>query len=309
MAADRYSLFSASFVHAGGTLDLTQLESQGLNTVSSIRSVRPGGSLFNGAHILSTANPRFRFRTADIFTVFTAFSGSCFLACSGGHTARWQKRLSAGAFATSTAHLTQTTPKGILHITGIDASIDSTEGAVMELEYIALSTDGTNPITDTPSVNFASAPAPAFVSQYFLGGVWNGASQVTSLQRASFRPGLRWTTRRADNGVFPLYSLTSLSAHDPMISLSFLDMGLPYAMGSQFLSIVGAAIKGYVQRGTTAANGRIAAATSGHAKISCTDASWGADDMSVQGEDDGMVNVSVFPTAALVPALGVALGA
>ena len=309
MALDRYSLFSASFTHAGGTMDLTQLEQQGLNTGSSIRTIRPGGALAPAAHILSYANPRFRFRTADIYTVLTAMNGNFHLACSGGHVARWQKRLAGSTFATSTSHLTQTTAKGFLHVVSIDASIDATEGAVMELEYIPLSTDGTSPITDAISQNFASAPAPAFVSQYFLGGVWNASSQVTSLQRASFRPGIQYGMRRADSGVFCQYNCSSIVAFAPQISLNFLDVGLPYTMGSQFLSVVGAAIKGYLQRGTTAANGRIAAATSGHAKISCTDASWGADDMSVQGEDDGTVTVNVLPTAALVPALGVALGA
>ena len=309
MALDRYSLFSASFTHAGGTMDLTQLEMQGLNTGSSIRTIRPGGALAPAAHILSYANPRFRFRTADLFTVLTAMGSNMFLYCSGGHVARWQKRSPGGTFATSTAHLTQATSKGFLHVVSIDASIDATEGAVMELEYIPLSTNGLNPITDTTSVNFASAPAPAFVSQYFLGGVWNASTQVTSLSRASFRPGVNFIMRRADSGVFCLDGASSIGSYSPQISLNFMDVALPYSMGSQFLSIVGAAIKGYLQRGTTAANGRIAAATSGHAKVSCTDASWGADDMTVQGEDDGSVTVAVYPTSALTPALGVALGA
>ena len=309
MSADRYGLYSASFTHAGGSFDLTQLEGQSLSRNKAVRSVRPGGSLVATAHILSTANPRFSFRTTDLLAFFTASSGEMFLACSGGHVARYQKKLAGGAFASGSAHMLQTSSKGFLHVASIDAEVDGTDGASAVLEYIPLSTDGQAlPFATTVSQSLSGAPAPAFSSQYYMGGVWNGSSQVTGLKRISFQPGVMFTANRTDGGVFPHYNASSIGGYNPGIGLTFLDLGLPNAIGSDYLAVVGAAIKGYLQRGTTAADGRIAVATTSHLKIACTDASWGPDETTVDNENDGTVTIGVMPTSKLTATLGVAIG-
>lgn len=309
MSADRYGLYSASFTHAGGTLDLTQLEGQSLSRRKSVRTIRPAGALAPAAHILSMADPRYSLRTTDLLAFFTASSGAFHLACSGGHLARYQKKLAGGAFASGSAHMLQTSAKGFLHVTSIDADIDGNDGASMTLEYIALSTDGqAAPYTTTVSQSLSGAPAPAFSSQYFMGGLWNGSSQVTGLKRMSFQPGIMFNANRTDGGVFAQYNASSIGAYNPAIDLTFLDLGLPNAMGAEYLVAVGAAIKGYLQRGTTAADGRVAVATTSHLKIACTDASWGPNDTEASNEGDGTVTIGVLPTSALVATVGVAIG-
>ena len=307
--ANRYGIYCASFTHAGGTLDLQQLDSQDLSSGSSYKSIRPGGALSPAAHILSTANPRARFSTTDILTVLTAMGGNFHLACSGGHVMRYQKRLAGGAFATGGSHFIQSTAKGFLHVVSIDVDIDSDDGARMELEYVPLSVAGENPITDTPSQSLASAPVPAFMSQYFMGGVYLGTDQLLGLRRMSWRPGIRFTDRRSDGGVFSRYDSSSITAYTLMINLQFLNVEIPTTIGTTFLNALGAAIKGYLQRGTTATDGRIAAATTSHIKIAAAAGSWGVDNYSVSGEDDAMSSVGVMPTGTLTPTLGVALAA
>jgi hypothetical protein len=309
MAADRYGIYSAEFVHAGGTLELTQLDQQSVNTGKSIRTIRPGGSITPAAHILSTANPRFRFRTTDILAFLTATSGQFHLACSGGHVAAYQLRLAGGAFASGSSHLLQTSAKGFLHCTSIDVDIDSTEGASMELEYVPLSTDGTAPYATAAGQSLSSQAAPAFSSQFYMGGVWKGASQVTGLTRASYRPGINFGMRRTDSGTFCIYNASSIYTITPAIDLTFLDLGLTGTVGSSFFAVVGAAIKGYLQRGTTAADGRIAAASSSHIKIACTDGSWGPENTEVSNEGDGTLTISVMPIGQLTATLSLALGA
>lgn len=309
MSADRYGIYSAEFVHAGGTLELTQLDQQSVSTGKSIRTIRPGGSISPAAHILSTANPSFQFRTTDILAFLTATSGAFFLACSGGHVAAYQKRLAGGAFASGSSHKLQTSAKGFLHCTSIDVDIDSTEGASMTLEYIPLSTDGTAPYAETHSQSLSSQAAPAFSSQYYMGGVWSGSSQVTGLTQASYRPGINFGMRRTDSGTFGIYNASSIYTITPSIGLTFLDLGLTASIGS-FFATVGAALKGYLQRGTTAADGRIAAASSSHIRIDAvTGGSWGPENISVTNEADGTLSVSVMPIGQLTATLGVALGA
>lgn len=297
--ADRFSIYPPSFTHAGGTLDLQQIDQQGMQANARVKTVRPGGSLSPAAHILSSANPTCQFSTADILTVLTAMSPNFHLFCSGGHVMRWQKRAEGGTFATSTSHFTQASAKGFLHITSIDVDIDSEDGARMQLEYIPLSVAGENPFTDTISVNFASAPAPAFTSQYFMGGAVLNTTQLLGLKRFGLRPGIRFGPNRSDGGVFPRSDASSIQGYDAMLSANFLNVALGYTIGTSFLTALPNAFKLYLQRGTTATDGRIASASTAHTKFTAAAGSWGQDDMSAGADDDGTTNITIRPTTAL----------
>jgi hypothetical protein len=290
-------------------MDLQQLDSQGMSAGARKKTIRPGGAINPHAHILSTANPRFSFRTCDLLTLHTVMGSNWYVYCSGGHVARYQLRLEGGAFATGTSHLTQSTSKGFLHITEISVDIDSDEGAYAQLEYVPLSAAGENPITNTDSVNFATAPVPVFTSQYFMGGLWLATTPVLGMTRYSFRPGIAFGARRSDGGVFPRADGASIQAMDPMYDLTFLNAAFGSDIGTSFLTVLGAAINGYLQRGTTAVDGRIAAATTSHIRHTAADGSWGTDNLSVSGIDDATTQVMVMPTGVVVPTLGVALGA
>lgn len=307
MASDRYSIYSASFVHAGGTLDLQQLREQSINAGSRYRLIRPGGALNPAAHILSTANPTKRFRTSDLLTVLTTIDIANGLPCSGGSTLRYQLRTPGGAFATGGSHLTQTTPKGFLHIVSIDVDIDSETGGEAELEYIPLSVAGENPITNTTSVNFAAAPVPAYVSQYFMGGQWLGATQVEGLTHLRVVPGINYTARRCDGGVFPRYGASSITAREPSKEMTYLNAALPVSMGSMFTNLLGSTVKSYLQRATAAADGRLSTAATSHIRFDVAAGSWGHDNISVADENDALVTVKVMPTGLLAVSLGVAI--
>lgn len=306
MASDRFGLYSASFTHAGGTLDLQQLREQSVNTNSRFKIIRPGGGLNPAAHILSTANPTKRFYTSDLVTALTTIDIASGLACSGGSVMRYQKRTPGGAFATGGSHLTQTTPKGFLHITGISVDIDSEDGAEAELEYVALSSDGTNPVTNTESVNFAAAPVPAFMSQYYLGGQWLDSTQVESLVALRVNPGIVFQARRVDGGVFPRYGASSIVARNPQKTMSYLNAALGSQMGSLFANALGATVKSLLQRATTSADGRLAMASTNHIRIDVAAGTWGHEDIRASGENDAVTNVTIRPTGTLSVALGVA---
>lgn len=306
--SNRFSIYSASFTHAGGTLNLRQLSDQSARSNSRVSRVRPGGSLDVAANILSTANPSFGFGTTDLLSIAALVDPATGLYCSGGHIARYQKRLEGGAFATGTNHMTQSTPRGFLAIDSVAADIDSEDGAQASLGYTALSTDGTNPVSQALSVNFATAPTPQFSSQYYLGGVWQASSQLTGLTRARVSPGLRFDPQRADGGVFARAACSSIVARDPSIELTFLNLELLQSVvGSFFLAPTTGNIDVYFQRGTTAADGRVAAATASHIRYRAAAGSFGPDDIAVRGEGDGTATLMIMPTGVLAVAVDVAM--
>lgn len=301
----RFGIYTASFVHAGGTLNLQQLDSQGLSAGANIKTIRPGGAINPAAHILSTANPRARFSTTDVYTVLNAMAGGFTLACSGGHSMRYQKRLAGGAFETGSDHYIQTTSKGFLSVGSIAVDIDG-DGASLDLEYIPLSASGENPITDSAAGSLGAVAAPAYTSHFFMGGVQVNDVVVSGLVRARAVPGNRIVARRSDGGVFARYGLCSIVARDPMFELTFLNAALPDAY-TFFLGVLGNAVDLYLQRGTASADGRVAEATTSHIKLSLADGSWGHDDLSVSGEDDATTTVRIMGTGAMSTTLNTAI--
>lgn len=299
----RYGIYPASFVHAGGTLNLRQLRGQSIRKNGAFASIRPGGSLDNGAHILSTANPTAGFATRDLSRVFADGSGGVSLTtglyCSGGHTMRWQKRATGGAFDTGSVHTTQTTSKGFLNPIQIEADVDSQVGAECTLEYTPLSTDGANPITIANS-QAISGVTPLFNSVYYAGGVYLGGSQLTGMIRQRALPGIAFSARRADGGVFPRNDCSAILARDPALQLDFLNVGMIVSdITSFFAAALGSAIAMYFQLGSVGNEGRVAAGSASHMKITASAGTWGAEDISVSGEDDAVVTVTIMPSAPL----------
>lgn len=306
----RYGLYPASFVHASGTLSLQQMYGSTFNPGSNHGLCRPGGGLNPAAHILGTANPSESHRTRDLLTLLNSGGISLIsgLACSSGHTARLQKKLAGGAFSTGTAHYTRSSASGFAHIRSISDDIDSVEGAEAEVEYIPLSAAGLNPYTEDDDVDFTSAPAPAFMSQYHMGGVWLGSTQLTGLVRRTLTPGIIFAARRIDGGAWPVYGASSIVARAPMLSLTFLKADMTFnVLGSLFSAPLGSTLKNYYQRGTTAVDGRVAAGSASHIRVDVAAGNWGSDDVSVANEDDATLTIAVRVTGALAWSVGVAI--
>ena len=295
----RYGIYPASFTHAGGTLNLRQLRSQSLRRNGAFNSIRPGGSVDNAAHILSTANPTAGFSTRDLASVFSAVSLTNGLYCTGGHTMRWQKRLEGGAFNTASVHSVQTTNRGFLNPIQLEVDVDSQTGSECTLEYLALSTAGENPIT-TLTGQAISGVTPAFNSVYYAGGVWLGASQVLGMIRQRVATGINYNARRADGGVFARSACSSITSRDPSIQLDFLNVGMVGStIANMFASALGASLSVYFQLGSIGNDGRSATTNSSHIKVTAAAGTWGVEDIAVSGEDDAVVTVAVMPSAPL----------
>lgn len=298
--SSRYGIYTADFVHDGGTLALTQLRGQGLRRGAGITTVRPGGSLDPAAHILSSGNPSAGFATRDLATLLGGLSLTTGLTCSGGHVMRYQRR-AIGGFAGGTTNVTQTTARGFLNPVEISVDQESENGAEATLEYVPLSDAQEAPVSSASGVNFSAVTAPAFNSVFYLGGAWLGAAQLPSLSRIRVAPGILYAANREDGGAFAKYGCSFIRSRTPVIELTFFNVGLaPDVIGGMFAAALSSTLSVYFQRGLGPSNiGRVAVGTAQHVKVSAAGGIWGPEDISVSEEEDGRMTVLVQPTGAL----------
>lgn len=300
MAIQRYTLYPASF--NGGALTLAQVASQSVQSGKSIMVVRPGGSLDGAANVLSAARPVAQLMSKDLSTILATVSLTAGYYCSSASQLNFQQRTAGGSFtaAASAAHVTQSIAGGFLSIAEISADSESDIGAQCNLEFVALSSDGTNPITDAAGAAINGMPTPAFSSVYFHGPAYLGSTKLEGCVRTRVRPGIAYNARMPDGVVFPMASASSIVARNPVFEFDFLKLDIVASnIGNMIQNVLGSAVHAYFRKGTTAAGGRIADASGAHIKISAAAGSWGADSIQVNESDDAVVTVSVMPTGTI----------
>lgn len=303
--SERFSGYSAFFDDGASGLLLRQLRSFGTRTQKSMHTVRPLGTLDPAAHLLSMARPISNFQTSDLATVLG--SGGVSLTTgfdvSDGATFMFQKRLTAGAFTSADEHVVQTVEAGFLHVTEISADAETQEPAQCSLEFIAMAaSDGGNPFSfsnDDQAIP-AALSAPQFSSTFYLGPAYYNAAAMPGLVRSRVRPRIVHTARMPDGGAFPRRTASSINARNPAIELTFLKLDHANAIvGDLVAAAFASTLAVYFQKGSTNNEGRVAAATAQHIKISAAAGSWGADDVSVVDENDATITIMVMPTGTL----------
>lgn len=296
----RYSLYPASF--NGGALDLAQVASLGVRSGASPFLVRPGGSLDPAAHVLSQARPIASLMTHDIDTVLSLVSLTAGYDCSSASQISFQQRAVGGAFASpsSTAHVTQSIESGFLHITEISANSESDEPTQCMLEFIALSSNGDNPITDDNDAAINNEPTPAYNNVFYHAPAYLGATQLTGLIGTRVRPGIQHSARLADGGAFPRRAASSIVARTPVIELEFLNLArIVSNFNNAIMSAFASTLAVYFQQGTVDPGGRVSAATGTHIMIAAAAGSITPDNITVQDTSDATFTATIRPTGTL----------
>lgn len=297
MAQDRYSGFPASFVHAGGTLNLTQLIGGSVRTGKQRSEIIAGGDVDRKAVGLSHADPQQPLTTQDLSTLLGTVSLTTGLSCTSGSTFRLQKRLNGGTFATGGSHMTVTSGKGFLAIESIQAQQDDVQGAVAELLYYPLweGVLGTPPLVPTTGVNFAAAPAPAYVSHYYLGPVYVGSTQLEGVRGVTINSGLGYVYKRADGD--PWARLGSIYTRRPTISINFEKIS-NITSAALFSAAIADDVHCYFALGVHGGT-RTSFASAVHLKVSATVGEWGTEDIQWREEEDASTTIMITPTDAL----------
>lgn len=299
--SNRYGLYSAFFDDGATGLALPQVRSVGTRTNKSMVTIHASGSIDPGAHIMSMARPVLSLATHDLATVFGAVSISAGMYCPDGARLLYRRRVAGGAFSSSSEHTAQVVESGFLHCTEISADAESQDAANCALEFIALSSDGGNPftITDDQSIH-ADLPAPAYVSSFFMGPAYFNSTLLPGLIRSRIRPGLGFMSRLCDGGTHPRETASSINTRNPQIELEFLKVDMAdNVIGDLLVAAYSSTLAVYFQKGSTNNEGRVAGATAQHVVVSSAAGSWGADDISVSGEDDATLTLLIQPTGTL----------
>lgn len=303
--SERFSGYSAFFDDGASGLALTQLRSYGTRPNKSMHTVRPSGTIDPAAHLLSSARPVASFQSSDLATILGSggVSLSAGFDVSDGATFMFRKRLAGGAFTSADEHVVQTVEAGFLHLTELSADAESQEPAMASLEFIAMSaSDGSNPLTisnDDQAIPGALS-APGYVSAFYLGPCYYNSALMPGLVSTRVRPGIGHSARMVDGGAFPRRTASSINSRNPAIELTFLKLDHASAIITDLVAAAFAStLSVYFQKASTNNEGRVAAATAQHIKISAAAGSWGADDISVTDENDATLTVMVMPTGTL----------
>lgn len=225
MAQSRYSGYTPTFVHGGGTLSLTQQRGVTINNGKQLLEVQTSGDLDRKAVCLSHADPEVMIRSGDLATILGTVSPTTGLKLTGVSTFRYQLRDAGGTFVGSTTDrlITNTpdTSKSFLAMESISANQDDqNDGAVCELKMYPcwggdLSVPPLVPSTDSA----IGGSAPAFTSQFFLGPVYLGSTQLEGLRSSRVEFGIGFVRKRADGD--PWARAGSIYTRRPVITLNF----------------------------------------------------------------------------------------
>lgn len=301
----RYSIYSSSFTDGSSPFALKQLRGRAITPTPTRAEVVPGGAVDRASSLLSHADPVVRLDTPDLATALASVSPTAGYFASSGATFRAQKRAAGGVFAGTGNHVTISSSKGMVIPDRLTCSQDDPQGAQLSLIYYPLSSDGaTAPLTVATSQSLADTVA--FVSQYFLGPVYAGSSQMGGLNSIDIAFGLTYSAKRHDGDVYAQEG--SIVARMPVIRLTFdtLDhasgVGVFHAGFTDDVTI-------FLRKG--ASNGvRVSDATEGHVSITVSAGSWHVSDVTgSDGDADEALTVEIIPTGTIAVATDAAIAA
>lgn len=299
----RFSQFPASFTKSGPTVvSFQQLASSQLQLNQSQSDLIPGGAVDVSISGLSSADPQLAMSTKDLLTFFTHCSPSGILPFTSG-VVRNQKRDEAGTFLTGTDHELYNIAKGVLCPKTLSASQQDVQGAMLDFAAIILY-DGTNiPVTRSTAQSLAAAPVPAYVSRYYMSDVFVGGTQINNLESTTIDFGVNYVAKGFNGSTYPTEG--AIITRTPKLSFTGTDLAVDAAV-NVFLRSLGAEVRFFYQAGVDGSD-RVAKGTASHLKISASGGSWSTDNVSTQGNEDGLVTCSITPNAALAVNVGSAI--
>lgn len=294
-SSKRFSIYTASFVHAGGTLDIKQIESMAIDTNTTKAEVTPGGLVDRAAVLISSAAPTARIGTRDLAGVLADVSISAGLAMTNTSTLRMQERSDGGTFETGATHDTFTATGGFMYVDTITASQDDSQGAMANLIFVPL-WDGTNdPFVHNTTVNFSGVTAPAFNSQFFLGPVQHNSTDIDGIINVTINAGITYEAKSFNGDAYA--RLGSIVLRQPTMTFTTAKADAVAAL-VMFGRAINTSLVCYFRKGVDSGT-RVADATNTHVSVTATSGDWADDNVSVTGNDDGTVDVTVRPKGTI----------
>jgi hypothetical protein len=293
--ANRYSGYSANFTYGSSqTLALRQMRSIDLQGAHQFNEVIPAGAVDRQAVVLRSSSAIARLSTQDLLTALGTISPTVGLACNGLCTFQYQKRQDSGVFAGGSNNIKAVAQTGFLLADSISASGDNP--ASLDMTFYSL-WDGTNdPWAFTDGVALTGG-APTYLSDYYLGPVYLGASQIFGLTGTKVDFGIKFAPFLADGDLFPRSG--AIMSRRPTVSLTMSKVDwITGQMNSMFNNALGSTLAVYFAQGNPG-GGRGAYASSIHAKISVATGALNSKSVTVRDEDDATITIDIIPTGTI----------
>lgn len=297
MAQERYSLFPARFVHAGGNLDFVQFGSLAIESGNTHTEAYVSGLVDRQTSLLSHADPTVTLRTADMATILTDVDLNVGLNTNAPSSAWMQNRAPGGVFQGQAALLHQhiVLQRGHLCVDRIQVSQDDVAGAMLELTYYPLwaPADLVEPISITKDQALPVDLVPAFTSQFYLGPVYISGAPLEGVQSIEFTTGVRFEPKRADGD--PWARKGSIVRREAMITITFDGTPVP---ASFFNSTPGTDVDIYFRRGD-ACGVRIADDVANHMKVTIPASCWNVNTFNGEGTTDMTHVIELRPNGTM----------
>lgn len=272
--------FSLAPCLLNNAVSLTELHNVSVSQGANRDIVTPGGAVDTGAVILASGMPGFTFATHDLSSLLTGINTDSGLACTAASTLYFQKRDGGGTFTGSGTHEKIVAATGYVHTVGITASQGS--AAEASARFYSYSSDGlTEPHIATGSVSLNASAA--FVSRFYLGPAFVGATQIRGVQSVSYDTGIDYRLTPEDGAVWPTNGAVYMRR--PTISITFNNVSSARALIAGLSINVGTAVVKFFLRKGASAGTRTADATTVHLSFAIT-AAFGLDQISVSNNED-----------------------
>lgn len=301
----RFASWPGSLVHAGGTLNFKHLENVNVSPQTTRPAIVPAGSIDSLAQIVAFADPSVTITTSDIDTIIATIDIANGLCATGVTTLRFARRLNCGTFATGAVNHTITAPGGgFIFPTSFSAEQDGQDGAQCELSFMPFY-DGTNePLLHNQSVDFAAAPAPGFVSRFYLSKVRINGITLDGVTSVRLDTNTTFSMRRESGQVYATGG--AIVRREPRFTIQTFDLAAARAAGSSLINNSAPTVDVYFIKGL--ANGtRVAAGTNVHARISCSSMALNTENVSVSGTEDANASLAFAANGTLTSVVNAAI--
>lgn len=294
----RFSIYTADFVHAGGTLSFNQIHGSGFGMGQTVDEEFPGGAVDRAVSMLAAAESKAYIETRDLLKVLTTVPLLTGLKCSSGATLRGRRRDDSGTFSGSNNHMALASALGWLGVSGLTCR----QGVAAEarLDYWSLYNGETKPFTFTVAANASGPTSPGFNSKYYLGPVRVNGTDLTDVQSVEIIPGLDYRWIVGDGDVFPRYG--AIYQRRTMLRITLASPQNYNTLEGLYLNEK-TDLDVFLRKGATGDVGRETDDSTDHIRIRSSSAAVKPEDISGQGQDDYNGGMSIYPNGQISTSL------
>ena len=296
---NRYNLNPMTVTKSGPTdVDFQQLQSLSIGMRTQKAELVPAGSIDRQRVSVASARPAVDIGTRDLLTFFTHVSPTLGLACTQAQV-RLAQRLEANTYQTGSTHVVYTCAGGFLRPVSLRASQSDDQGASLSAEYSPLSTDGlTSPITKA-TASFASTPASAFLSRYFMGPIRYNGTYLNNTEAYDVQFGIGYQARMFSGSVYP--TTGSIVGRRPVIQFDYTD-ALAAELSNLFANASAGAMEFYLRKDVQGGT-RVADNVAEHVAITASSSEFCMDVIQAEENEDATAKINIMPMGTLALSL------